>query len=147
MLSIRKCIFQCLTIGSITVAVATLAQGFPRSSAADNAAVYFIKPSDGETVGQTFKIVFGLSNMGVAPAGVEKEHTGHHHLLINLDELPDMSLPLPANEQVKHFGAGQTETLLTLPPGEHSLQLLLGNHLHIPHDKPVLSEKITVVVE
>ena len=84
---------------------------------------------------------------GVAPAGVNVENTGHHHLLINLDELPDMSKPLPANENVKHFGKGQTQVRLALPPGEHTLQLLLGNYLHIPHDKPVLSEKITITVK
>jgi hypothetical protein len=83
----------------------------------------------------------------VAPAGVDREHTGHHHILINLEELPDMTQPLPANDNVKHFGGGQTEATLTLEPGEHALQLLLGNHLHIPHDTPVLSEKITITVE
>ena len=84
--------------------------------------------------------------MGVAPAGVEFSGTGHHHLLIDLAELPAMDQPLPASGQLKHFGKGQTETSLDLAPGVHSLQLLLGNHLHVPHQAPVLSEKITITV-
>lgn len=117
------------------------------SKAPEGASVYFIEPADGATVATTFTVKFGLTGMGVAPAGVDREHTGHHHILINLDELPDMTLPLPANDQIKHFGGGQTEATLTLAPGEHTLQLLLGNHLHIPHDKPVMSEKITITVK
>ena len=75
------------------------------------------------------------------------ENTGHHHILIDVDELPDMSMPLPTTENIVHFGGGQTQTTLTLSPGTHTLQLLLGNHLHVPHDQPVLSEKITITVE
>ena len=111
------------------------------------ARAYIISPVDGETVSTPVKIQFGLQGMGVAPAGTDREHTGHHHILINLDSLPDMTKPLPANDNVKHFGGGQTETTLTLEPGTHTLQLLLGNHLHIPHDIPVMSEKITITVE
>lgn len=117
------------------------------SSSAPNAQVYLIEPADGATVTGTFTVKFGLSGMGVAPAGVNVANTGHHHLLIDTTELPDTTQPLPANEHLKHFGKGQTETELTLSPGEHTLQLLLGNYLHIPHDKPVLSEKITITVE
>ena len=117
------------------------------SKSPENARVYFIEPKDGQTVSQEFKIIFGLSGMGVAPAGVKVDNTGHHHLLVNLDVLPDMTKPLPANDNVKHFGKGQTQTTLKLAPGKHTLQLLLGNHLHIPHDKPVISEKITITVE
>jgi len=117
------------------------------SKAAPGAKVYFIEPADGAVVGQTFSVTFGLSGMGVAPAGTDREHTGHHHILIDLESLPDMTVPLPANDNIKHFGGGQTETTLTLEPGTHTLQLLLGNHIHIPHDKPVMSEKITITVE
>ncbi len=117
------------------------------SSAPEGAKVYFIEPKDGAILPTTFKVKFGLSGMGVAPAGVDKENTGHHHILINLDELPDMTKPLPATEQIKHFGGGQTETTLTLEPGAHTLQLLMGNHVHIPHDSPVMSEKITVTIK
>ncbi len=140
----RVVILLVAVLGLITVAVAEQSLV---SKAPEGAKVYFIEPADGAMVSSTFTVKFGLSGMGVAPAGVDKENTGHHHILINMDELPDMSLPLPANDQVKHFGGGQTETTLTLEPGEHTLQLLLGNHLHIPHDEPVLSDKITVTVK
>ena len=85
--------------------------------------------------------------MGIAPAGVKLENTGHHHLLLDLDEAPDFNIPLPASNKVIHFGKGQTETILKLKPGKHTLQLILGDYLHIPHDKPVISEKITIHVK
>ena len=112
-----------------------------------DATVYIIEPVDGQTVSQRFKVKFGLSGMGVAPAGINQENTGHHHILINGEVLPDMTKPLPATDKIRHFGGGQTETELVLPPGKHTLQLLLGNYAHIPHDKPVLSEKITITVK
>jgi hypothetical protein len=108
--------------------------------------VYFVIPHDGAQVSGTFTVSFGLRGMGVAPAGVEKDNTGHHHLLINVDKLPPMDAPLPSTDQIRHFGGGQTETTLSLPPGEHTLQLLLGNYSHIPHSSPVISEKITITV-
>ncbi len=117
------------------------------SKAPDGAKVYFIEPANDATVPATFTIKFGLSGMGVAPAGTNAENTGHHHLLIDTDKLPDMSVPLPSTNKIKHFGKGQTETKVTLPPGKHTLQLLLGNYIHIPHDKPVISKKITVTVK
>lgn len=117
------------------------------SSAPTDATAYIISPQNGETVPQTFTVKFGLSGMGVAPAGVEKENTGHHHLLVDVAQFPDLSASLPANANIRHFGGGQTETQLTLTPGEHTLQLLLGNYLHIPHDKPIISEKIKIFVE
>ena len=117
------------------------------SPAPENAKLYFIEPVDGATVSETFTVKFGLAGMGVAPAGVDKNNTGHHHLLINVKELPNLTQPLPANEQYRHFGGGQTQTELTLEPGTYTLQLLLGNHLHIPHNPPVISDKITISVE
>ena len=117
------------------------------NKAPENAQVYFISPQDGDIVDTTFTIKFGLKGMGVAPAGTMKEMTGHHHILIDLNEYPDLTKPLPATENIVHFGGGQTETELTLKPGEHSIQLLLGNFAHIPHDKPVLSEKIIITVK
>jgi hypothetical protein len=123
-----------------------LAEQPPRSPAPADAELYFISPKDGDVVPSTFTVRFGLRGMGVAPAGVDAPNTGHHHLLIDLDEQPSPKVPLPANEHVKHFGAGQTETEITLAPGTHTLQLMLGNHLHIPHDPPVVSEKITITV-
>jgi hypothetical protein len=92
-------------------------------------------------------VVFGLKGMGVAPAGMEKANTGHHHLLIDLEAPPALDKPLPADEQHKHFGGGQTEVTIELTPGQHTLQLLLADHNHIPHDPPVMSEVIRIVVE
>lgn len=118
----------------------------PRTPAPDGAMVYFVSPADGERVASPVTIRFGLRGMGVAPAGVQSPNTGHHHLLIDVDTLPPDSLPLPATEQVRHFGLGQTEAEIALEPGEHTLQLLLGDALHIPHQPPVRSEKITITV-
>ncbi len=114
--------------------------------APEGAKVYFISPADGDTVTSPVTIRFGLSGMGVAPAGTDREGTGHHHLLIDLDKLPDPALPVPADQHHRHFGGGQTETTLELEPGEHNLQLLLGNWMHIPHDPAVTSDKITITV-
>ncbi len=126
----------------------SVAAGELSSNAPAQARAYIITPENGQTVETKFTVRFGLAGMGVAPAGVERDNTGHHHLLIDVDiaEL-DLDMPLPATDQVKHFGGGQTETVVELPPGQHTLQLLLGNHLHVPHDPPVLSEKITVTVK
>lgn len=137
----------------ITLAIALLSSSINVSAnsliteSAPNAATYLIQPADGATVEQTFKVVFGLSNMGVAPAGTTKKNTGHHHILIDTETLPDLTLPLPATDKIKHFGGGQTEAQLTLPPGVHTLQLVLGNFAHVPHSKPVVSEKITITVK
>ncbi len=113
---------------------------------ADAADVYFISPADGDVTGEEFVVQFGLSGMGVTAAGFDAPNTGHHHLLIDMDELPDLSLPLAKTDQLRHFGGGQTEAVIQLAPGTHSLQLVLANHLHIPHDPPVISEKITIEV-
>ena len=121
------------------------AEDLPVSTSPEGASIYIISPKDGDTVCEKFTINFGLSGMGVAPAGVEKENTGHHHLLIDVETLPTAGQPM--GKDVKHFGGGQTEATITLPKGKHTLQLILGNHLHIPHNPPVVSEKITVVVE
>lgn len=117
----------------------------PRSASPEGAWVYIISPADGETVAETFTVRFGLQGMGVAPAGMEKENTGHHHLLIDGKALPALDKPL--GSEVKHYGGGQTEATIQLPKGKHTLQLILGNHLHVPHEPPVVSEKITIVVE
>ena len=119
----------------------------PVSSSPADASVYFITPVDGQTVSSTFKVRFGLSGMGVAPAGTVRDNTGHHHILIDVKTMPDMSKALPATDNIKHFGGGQTEAELTLAPGEHTLQLLLGNYAHIPHARPVMSDKISVTVK
>ncbi|NJN52285.1 MAG: DUF4399 domain-containing protein [Gammaproteobacteria bacterium] len=118
-----------------------------RTAAPVGASVYFISPADGDTLPATFVVRFGLRGMGVAPAGVDVVDTGHHHLLIDVAEMPNPELPLPASDQVVHFGKGQTETQVTLAPGVHTLRLVLGNYLHVPHDPPVASETITVTVQ
>lgn len=118
----------------------------PRQPSPPGARVYIISPADGAVVSNPVRIVFGLSGMGVAPAGTERENTGHHHLLIDA-EVPDLNLPIPADDQYVHFGGGQTETERTLTPGRHTLRLLLGDHLHIPHDPPLLSEPVTIQVQ
>ncbi len=110
------------------------------------AEVYFISPKDGETVSSPVTVRFGLKGMGVAPAGTQKDATGHHHLLIDAP-LPPLDQPVPNDDHHKHFGAGQTETTVTLPPGKHTLQLLLGDFAHIPHDPPVKSPPISITVK
>ena len=118
-----------------------------RSSSPDNAAVFILEPGDGAIVSSPVTIKFGISNMQIAPAGTDQENSGHHHILLDLEELPDMSLPIPANDNIIHFGKGQTETTIELTPGKHSLQLLLGNYLHIPHKQVVISKRISITVE
>ncbi|UKJ74382.1 DUF4399 domain-containing protein [Azospirillum brasilense] len=116
-----------------------------RTAAPKDAYIYVGWPNDGEVVRGRFKVWFGLRNFGVAPAGVRKDNTGHHHLLVDA-ELPPMDEPIPNNRNYIHFGKGQTETYLELPPGRHTLQLLMGDAEHIPHDPPILSKKITITV-
>jgi len=118
----------------------------PRTASAPGAEVYIQAPADGAQVRSPFLVRFGLRGMGVAPAGITNANTGHHHLLIDLAELPPDNLPLPQSDQVRHFGAGQTEVELSLPPGQHTLQLVLGDALHIPHNPPLRSAKITITV-
>ena len=137
-----------LSLGALLLgaATATLA-AVPRTPAPEGAQVYFIEPADGASVGQTFTVKFGLKGMGVAPAGVDAPATGHHHLLIGLTEQPEMDMPLPMTDSIRHFGKGQTETQVTLPPGKHTLQLLVGDRNHVPLDPPVISQTITVTVK
>ena len=128
-------------------ALAPADNSMPQLPAPEGAQVYFIKPQDGASVGQTFTVRFGLKGMGVAPAGVDVPATGHHHLLVDVATLPLLDAPLPATEQILHFGKGQTETELTLPPGTHTLQLLIGDKHHVPMEPPVISEKISITVQ
>ncbi len=114
---------------------------------AEEPAAYIVTPADGATVKSPFTVVFGLRNpWGVAPAGTKLDNTGHHHLLIDTP-LPDLTQPIAKDDQHRHFGGGQTETSVTLPPGKHTLQLLLGDFAHVPHQPPVMSKPITVTVE
>jgi len=118
-----------------------------KSPSPPGATVYFIEPANGAVVPTMFTVKFGLKGMGIAPAGTDIANTGHHHLLIDQATLPDMSLPLPATDKIVHFGKGQTEAEVTLPPGQHTLQLVFANYLHIPHDPPVVSKPITITVK
>jgi hypothetical protein len=131
-----------LALTALHIAPAPAAE--PTSSAA-GAVVYFHSPLDGARVPQRFTVKIGLKEMGVAPAGVVKEFTGHHHLLIDTDMVP-LDQPIPSDYNHIHLGNGQTETVLTLPAGTHTLQLLLGDHQHVPHKPPVMSKKITIYV-
>ena len=115
-------------------------------SVAASAKAFIISPKDGAEVSSPVEVIFGLQGMGIAPAGINFPNTGHHHLLIDLDELPDLKSGIPADAQHMHFGKGQTQTILELDPGEHSLQLLLGDWMHVPHETPVISEKINISV-
>jgi hypothetical protein len=118
-----------------------------REPAPAGAEVYIIAPKDGDRIRGPITVLFGLKGMGIAPAGIKLDNTGHHHLVVDSDPPADQSLPLPANEKSIHFGKGQTETTLTLPPGKHTLQLVLGDSLHVPHQPAVVSKKITITVE
>jgi len=129
-----------------TIDVPAIALG--ETAAPPNAAVYFISPKDGDTVTSPFKVQFGLSGMGVAPAGVEKPNTGHHHLLIDATLSPaELKEPIPSDAKHVHFGGGQTEAMVTLPPGQHTLQLVLGDWSHVPFNPPIVSPVITVTVK
>ena len=139
-----KRLIAATVLSLLPLAGAALAQD--RTPAPEGANAYIISPENGAIVTSPVTVVFGLSGMGVAPAGTEKENTGHHHLLINTDP-PASDEPIPADDQHVHFGGGQTEVQIELEPGEHGLQLLLGDLNHIPHDPPVMSEKVTIVVE
>ncbi len=120
-----------------------------QTPAPEGAKLYFISPPDGVVVSSPVFVQFGLSGMGVAPAGVEKENTGHHHIFVDA--------PLPSGEALNeaivkdaqhlHFGGGQTEAMIALPPGKHTLQLLLGDHNHIPHKTPLASKPVTITVK
>lgn len=118
-----------------------------RTPSAAGANVGFANLADGDVVPPVFTVKFAVSGMDIAPAGTQTENSGHHHLLIDVTELPDMNLPLPATDNIRHFGKGQTEVELTLLEGPHTLQLLLGDYVHIPHSPPVMSGKITITVE
>lgn len=115
--------------------------------APEGAEVYIITPQDGAAVSSPVVVEFGLKGMGIAPAGVQQAKTGHHHLLINVDTLPEAGKPIPVDDQHVHFGGGQTRTELNLQPGTYSLQLYLGDHNHVPFEPGLGSEKITIEVK
>jgi hypothetical protein len=118
-----------------------------RKPAPEGAMAYIIEPADGATVTNPVRVVFGLKGFGVAPAGVDRNDAGHHHLLVDTGMPANLGLPIPNDDQHRHFGGGQTETTLTLAPGRHTLQMLLGDHLHIPHEPPIASSVVTIEVQ
>jgi hypothetical protein len=147
MMSLRKW-KSAAALAAFPVVLIVLGQALAQTPSPAGASVYFINIKDGDTVTSPFKVQFGLSGMGIAPAGVEKPNTGHHHLLIDTT-LSDEQLktPIPSDAQHVHFGGGQTEATVTLPPGTHTLQLVLGDWSHVPHVPPVMSQIIKVTVK
>mgnify|MGYP001815289997 FL=1 len=135
-----------LALGLVLVFSGLQAAEIERSPSPKGATVGFANLEDGDMVPTEFKVVFSISGMGIAPAGVQIDNTGHHHLLIDVAELPDLSKPLPATENIIHFGKGQAETELNLSEGQHTLQLVLADYRHIPHQPPVVSDVITIKV-
>ncbi|MEP6548811.1 MAG: DUF4399 domain-containing protein [Gammaproteobacteria bacterium] len=136
----------CLALGMTLIAALAAAQ--ERIPPAPNTEVYFIAPRNGATVHGPVTVRFGLKGMGIAPAGVKFDNTGHHHLLIDTDfSMLMLDAPLPATDKILHFGKGQTETTLTLSKGKHTLEIVLADYLHKSFDPPLHSKKITITVE
>ena len=146
-------IIDMTVINSIVFTLLLLTQdvdAYPRYSSDnvnDEPKLFFIMPSNGQVLTSPIKVKFGIKSMEIVPAGVDKPMSGHHHLLINVDKLPNMEMPIPADGNHIHFGKGETETTLELPKVKHELQLLLGNHVHVPHKNPLISEKIEIFIE
>jgi len=133
-----------LAVALVSLPCAVLAQG---KAPAKDALLYFIWPQNGSTIKGGFWCRFGLRNMGVTHAGEDFQNSGHHHLLIDVNEPLDANEPIPQDKNHLHFGAGQTEARIELPPGKHTLQLVLGDAKHYPFIPPLVSEKITVMVK
>ena len=142
----KRTLFALALAGLVTTAMAS-APALPTTAAPAGAEVYIISPADGATVGLEVTVRFGLKGMGVAPAGVVKENTGHHHLLVDVKDLPAAGQPIPADARHIHFGGGQTQTTLKLTPGTHTLQLELGDANHVPFEPALVSKKITIHVK
>ncbi len=146
MLQMKNISWTLLILCFATTVSAKEKAALPISKSTQGAKAYIISPKNGEVVTSPVKVVFGLTQMGIAPAGVQYPESGHHHLIIDAP-LPPPGKPIPADEKHIHFGKGQTETKIELKPGKHTLQLILGDHLHLPHDPVVASEKIEITVK
>jgi hypothetical protein len=131
---------------AVLLLAAPLALADDRTPSAPGAEVYIISPQNGAKLRGPVRVQFGLKGMGVAPAGVKFDNTGHHHLLVDADVPDNLSLPLPSSQKILHFGKGDTETTLNLPPGTHTLQLVFADRNHVPHDPALISAKITITV-
>ena len=136
-----------LVVLAVVLASASLAAHAQGRAPAKDALLYFIWPQNGATIKGGFWCRFGLRNMGVTHAGDDYQNSGHHHLLIDVNEPLDLNEPIPQDKNHLHFGAGQTEARLELPPGRHTLQLVLGDAKHYPFKPPLVSEKITITVK
>jgi hypothetical protein len=130
--------------GLVLLPTAAVAQGLPTPK---DASLYIISPKDGATVSAPFWCIFGLRGMGISHAGDQFPNSGHHHLLIDVDESFNPSEPIPQDKKHLHYGAGQTEALIELSPGRHTLQLVLGDAKHFPFDPPLVSKKITIIIK
>jgi Domain of unknown function (DUF4399) len=131
---------------TVLLALACSAAFADQAAAPAGAVVYIVRPAAGARVKSPVTIVFGLTGMGIAPAGVKFDNTGHHHLLIDTELPADLTQPLPVSDAIRHFGKGQTETTLDLSPGKHTLQLLFADFTHTPFTPNVASKKITITV-
>jgi len=141
-----KCMHK-VAVALISALALTVALAQERTPSAKGADVYIISPKDGATLSSPVTVQFGLKGMGIAPAGIAFENSGHHHLLVDTDVPANLGMPLPVTDNVRHFGKGQTEAALELKPGKHTLQLLLADQNHIPHNPAVMSKKITITVK
>ncbi|MCU7845892.1 MAG: DUF4399 domain-containing protein [Candidatus Thiodiazotropha sp. (ex Monitilora ramsayi)] len=135
------------SVSLLLLLFATVFTAIAVTPATEGTVLYIISPQDGDVVSNPVRVQFGLRGMGVAPAGIDKPKTGHHHLLIDVTAMPMMDKPLPSDDKHRHFGGGQTEVDLTLSPGKHTLQLVLGDMNHVPFSPPIMSEKITISVK
>lgn len=138
-----------LSVLILSIALSPLfaADTLPKTPSPKGAKVYIISPRNKATVKSPVRVRFGLVGMGVAPAGVDVPDTGHHHLIIDTKDLPNLDMPLPASDKLMHFGKGQTEAKIKLAPGKHTLRLVLGDKIHLPHSPAVISSEITITVE
>jgi hypothetical protein len=150
MSSFRFAILAAACAASCSLALVAAADSppveLPRVEAPQGAEVYIVSPKDGATVASPVTVIFGLRGMGVAPAGVDLPNTGHHHIVIDAPT-PNLDVPIPTDEHHRHFGGGQTEVTLDLSPGQHTLQLVLGDRNHVPHKNAVVSKAITITVK
>ena len=140
-------VFRAVIVAAATMALGTVAVAAERTPAPEGAAVAIMQPANGVTLTGRVTVYLGLSGMGIAPAGVEWDNTGHHHLLIDMDEFSTYDEAIPFDDNHRHFGGGQTQVTLDLPAGERTLQLVLADWQHLPHDPPIVSERITITVE
>jgi Domain of unknown function (DUF4399) len=141
-----ECVIMRMFAIAVLVIAASIAGAQERSAAPAGAEVYIISPKDGAKVKGPVIVLFGLKGMGIAPAGVKFDNTGHHHLLVDMDVPSDLTVPMPATDKLLHFGKGQTQASLPLQPGKHTLQLVFADLNHVAFNPPLISKKVTITV-